>query len=198
MPAPYQALVFDLGNVIATHDNAVLYRRLAAECTASDALAQLKAALADRDLGTGRIGVRDIHQRLVRELGLKTAWSDFPALWCSHLGLDPDMLDRVEALARQTRVMIFSNTNLEHWEFEVALSQGRLGRFEAYLSYELGLVKPDGAAFAEVARRAGIAPARSLFIDDLAENVAGAEAAGFDAMLFTGRKALDAYLEGRV
>jgi HAD superfamily hydrolase (TIGR01509 family) len=198
MPAPYQALVFDLGNVIATHDNDLLFRRIAAECAAPDAMAQLKAAVADRDLGTGRIGVRDIHDRLVRQLGLKTAWSDFPALWCSHLGLDLDMLDRVEALARATRVMIFSNTNREHWEFEVALSRGRLARFEAYLSYELGLVKPDAASFAEVARRAGIAPERSLFVDDLAENVAGAQGVGFDAIRFTGRMALDAYLETRL
>jgi HAD superfamily hydrolase (TIGR01509 family) len=196
VPARFEALVFDLGGVIASHDNGLLYRRIAARCTIPDALERLRGSSGDRDLGTGRLKVRELHRRLCAEYGLAADWPEFATLWCSHLGLDPAMLDYVEGLAREQRVLIFSNTNAEHWDHIVALSQGRLGRFEAYLSHEIGQVKPDIEAFRHVAGRAGIDPRRSLFIDDLAANIDGARAAGFEAVLFTGQRSLETYLSG--
>jgi HAD superfamily hydrolase (TIGR01509 family) len=193
-PRRYQALVFDLGGVIASHDNGLLYRGIAARCTAPDALARIRGSVADRDLGTGRVLVREIHRRLRETLGLTVEWPEFAELWCTHLGLDPVMLDYVEALAREQRVLLFSNTNAEHWDFLVQLSAGRLGRLEAYLSHEIGQVKPDAEAFLDVARRAGIEPRHSLFIDDIAANIDGARAVGFEALLFTGQAALAGHL----
>jgi FMN phosphatase YigB (HAD superfamily) len=192
----FEALVFDLGGVIASHDNELLYRSIAAQCAAPDALARIRGAVADRDLGTGRMSVSEIHRRLTETLGLRADWPGFAALWCSHLGLDGAMLDYVEGLARQQRVLLFSNTNAEHWDFLVELSAGRLAGFEAYLSHEIGQVKPDAEAFLDVAGRAGIEPRRCLFIDDAAANIDGARAVGFDALLFTGQPALEAYLAG--
>jgi len=196
VPTRFEALVFDLGGVIVSHDNDLLYRRVAARCTMPDALDRLRGASGDRDLGTGRLKVSGLHRRLCTEYGLVADWPEFAGLWCSHLGLDPAMLDYVEGLARQQRVLIFSNTNAEHWNHIVALSEGRLGRFEAYLSHEIGQVKPETEAFLDVARRAAIDPRRSLFIDDAAAHIDGARAAGFEALLFTGQEALEAYLSG--
>ena len=65
------------------------------------------------------------------------------------------------------------------------LSDGALGRFEAYLSHEMGLGKPTLESFAAVAERAGIAPERSLFIDDKQSNVDAARALGFIGIRFT-------------
>lgn len=197
MPARFEALVFDLGGVIASHDNDLLYRRIATRCATPDALERLRGWSGDRDLGTGRLTVGGLHRRLCTEYGLAADWPEFARIWCSHLALDPPMLDYVERLARQRRVLIFSNTNAEHWDHLVALSEGRLGRFEAYLSHEIGQVKPDRAAFLDVAARAGIEPSSSLFIDDLAANIEGAGAAGFQTLLFTGRAALEACLSAR-
>jgi FMN phosphatase YigB (HAD superfamily) len=190
----YQALVFDLGGVIATHDNALLYRRIAAHCAAPDALARIREAAADPDLATGRIPVSEIHRRLAETLGMTVDWPDFARIWCSHLGLDPAMLAYVEALALDRRVLLFSNTNAEHWDFLVQLSGGRLGRLEAWLSHEIGLMKPDAAAFLTVAGRAGLEPERCLFVDDVAANIDGARSAGFQALLFTDQAALAAHL----
>jgi HAD superfamily hydrolase (TIGR01509 family) len=48
-------------------------------------------------------------------------------------------------------------------------------------SWELGVCKPDGAFFAEAARRIGAEPAAILFIDDKASNVAAARDVGLAA-----------------
>ncbi len=189
-----QALVFDLGGVIVPHDNDVLYARLASRCTAADALERIRDGSLDDRYGTGEQSIPTLHRRFVDELGYDGDWDTFARQWCSHLGIDDAMLDLVGRLARSNRVMLFSNTNQVHWDFLDALSGGVLGQLEAHLSYDIGAVKPDLVAFALVAERAGIAPARSLFIDDRMDNVEAARRAGYQAEPFTDQATLEALL----
>jgi glucose-1-phosphatase len=88
-------------------------------------------------------------------------------------------------LVAQTRASVatgcFSNTNVLHWQDHIA-AWPLTGLFDhQFLSFELGLLKPDTAAFAQVARMLGVPAERVLFLDDNAVNVAGAVAAGFQA-----------------
>lgn len=193
----FEALVFDVGGVIIPHDNEVLYHRLAARCLAPEAaIAAIRAAAREPPYELGLRSIASLHERLQRELGYADDWLRFRCAWCSHLTVDPAMLAYVIELAAANRVILFSNTNDEHWQHLLALTDGALGRFEAYLSHELGLGKPDLRSFAAVAERAGIAPRRSLFIDDRLANVEAARQAGFIAETFTDQPTLERYLAG--
>jgi glucose-1-phosphatase len=93
-------------------------------------------------------------------------------------------------LVTQTRASVatgcFSNTNALHWHGHIA-GWPLTGLFDhRFLSFELGAVKPDTAAFAQVAKRLQVPAGRVLFIDDNAVNVAGAAAAGFQAACAAG------------
>ena len=189
-----QALVFDLGGVIVRHDNELLFRRLAQNCAASEAIDRIRTECADSRYNSGALTIDSLHVKLVRELGYGLAWDDFVTVWCSHLGIDDDMLALVQRLAISHRVILFSNTNPIHWNHLEKLSDGALSQFEAYLSYEIGLTKPAVEAFRFFARSAGIDPARALFIDDLPENVEGARRAGFQAEVFLDKAALEGLL----
>jgi glucose-1-phosphatase len=88
-------------------------------------------------------------------------------------------------LVAQTRASVatgcFSNTNALHWHDHIA-AWPLTGLFDhRFLSFELGLLKPDTAAFAQVAGLLEVPAERVLFLDDNAVNVAGAAAAGFQA-----------------
>jgi FMN phosphatase YigB (HAD superfamily) len=191
---PIDALVFDLGGVIVPHDNEVLHRRLVSRCNVADPTERLRAAVHDARYGNGALPVSTLHQRLVEEAGYEGDWPQFVEDWCCHLGLDEDMLSFVERLADHHRVMIFSNTNQEHWDHAMAVSGGRLGRIEAYLSHEIRDLKPAVSSYLTVAAKAGIEPARSLFLDDRLDNVEGARKAGFQAEVFTDQASLEALL----
>jgi HAD superfamily hydrolase (TIGR01509 family) len=195
MQLPYEALVFDLGGVIVPHDNEALYRRLGARCAATDAAERIRSAVREPGWETGARTIPQLHHRLEAELGYAGGWDAFVVDWCSHLKVDGAMLDFVTRLAADNRILIFSNTNHEHWQHLLALTEGALGKFEAYLSHEIGAAKPAPDAFRLVARRAGIAPERSLFVDDRAANVAAARAVGFIAEVFTDQAALERFLE---
>ena len=68
---------------------------------------------------------------------------------------------------------------------------GFLGRFRAVVvSGRIGLIKPDAAIYRHAIARFGVAPERTLFIDDSAKNVAGAAAVGLRAIRFTTPDAL--------
>ena len=188
--AAYDALIFDLGGVIVPHDNEVLRERLVSRCSAPNSAERLNAIAHAAAYGNGERTIAHLHGVLVESLGYDGDWTRFVEDWCCHLSLDPSMLAYVEGLGERHRVMIFSNTNQEHWDHVVGLSGGRLGRFEAYLSHEIGDSKPALSSFEIVAAKAGVDPARSLFIDDRLDNVEAARRAGFHAEVFTTQAAL--------
>ena len=87
----------------------------------------------------------------------------------------------VEEVQARVPIGLLSNTNALHWaEHRHALAF--LDRFDhRFLSFELGLLKPDREVFDEVAAFLPTAPDRVLFLDDNQINVDGARAAGFRA-----------------
>ena len=152
-PLPFDALIFDVGGVIVPHDNDVLHRRLTERCLFPNAQAWVSAAVRDRRYETGELPIAALHERLRRDAGYGLGWDGFVADCGRRLGLDQATLDFVERLAAVNRALLFSSTNREHWEHLLRLSDGRIGRFEACLSHEIGQAKPSAAAFAIVAAR---------------------------------------------
>ncbi len=83
------------------------------------------------------------------------------------------------------RTACLSNTNDAHW-LNVLDPDAAMGHSPAtctlgtkLVSHELGLVKPDAAIYAAALRELGMSASEVIFFDDLAENVAGARAAGW-------------------
>ena len=78
----------------------------------------------------------------------------------------------------------FTNSNPTHQREWSTRFASELSAFRSvFVSSELGLRKPDSAAFAAVAGRAGFQVREILFFDDTAENITGARAAGMQAVL---------------
>ena len=63
------------------------------------------------------------------------------------------------------------------------------------VSAEIGLIKPDRRIYDHHVASFGLDPSASLFIDDSQKNVDGAKAAGWQAVLFTDARTLEADLE---
>ena len=77
-------------------------------------------------------------------------------------------------------VVALSNMNQVHWEFMVGWEL--LNVFsEVFLSYQLGLAKPETAIFEHVAKELDVARRDLLFLDDNQLNVDAALACGYRA-----------------
>jgi len=93
-------------------------------------------------------------------------------------GLLPGARDLVDSVRAVTRVGCLSNTNALHAERQWT-EFGLVDFFDdRFLSHEMGLVKPDRAAFDYVVEALGCAADQILFLDDNQINVDGARAAG--------------------
>ncbi len=195
MSPPVRAVILDLGNVLAFHDNALLFRRLGARAglDAEEAARRLSGAgwtAANR----GLLGPEGIRRDVCEALGVDVPMAEFTALWSCHFTLHDAVLPHVERLEGQVKRLLLSNTNVLH----VAWLKPRLPVLERFdhlvLSCETGHVKPEPAIYEEALRHAGCAPDEAAFFDDLPEYVAAANTLGIRGHLFTTADAFDAQL----
>lgn len=110
----------------------------------------------------------------------------------SWLHLNVDSIAAVErAGARGHRLALLSNA-----PFEVAHGIRELPELAAFdpcwFSCDLGAVKPEPEIYALVLGQLGVDPGTVTFLDDRADNVAAATAAGLTAVLFEGADQFDA------
>jgi putative hydrolase of the HAD superfamily len=95
--------------------------------------------------------------------------------------------DALVARVRETMPAgCLSNTNSLHWDDHFARWPILDGFDFRFLSFELGIVKPDRELFDRVAELVAAPAGRVLFLDDNALNVEGAIAAGFVAVQVRG------------
>ncbi len=142
-----------------------------------------------RRLEAGQCGGEEFAAGVVAEWGLTVSPDDFLSGFVAWQGGPypgaEELVGQVKAGGRDGRggvgVGCLSNTNAVQWgaHFE------RLPLVDAFeyrfLSFELGLVKPDSEIFEAVAARLPVSAAQVLFLDDNAVNVEAATAGGFRA-----------------
>lgn len=195
-PAAAPAFIyFDLGNVIFTFDRGRAFRQMAAVAGTDEA--RVRAAVMEGGLQAalerGDIDWAAFHARF-SNLTATTPAADALARAASDMfAINVAMLPVIGALERcRIPLGILSNTCDPHWRFLVAGGYAVLpGRFrELVLSHEVRASKPEARVFDVATSRTGVDPARIFFCDDLAEHVAAARAAGWDAELFTTASAL--------
>jgi glucose-1-phosphatase len=91
----------------------------------------------------------------------------------------PGSSELLADVQRQVPIGCLSNTNTLHWDHQFA-RWPILGMFDyRFLSFDLGLVKPDRSVFKAVADRLPVGADRVLFLDDNALNSDAARSFGF-------------------
>ena len=193
-----QALVFDVGDVIATQD------RAAADAAYAAVRADLSTALVNRarngaalyELWVGySVGAVDgdvYWDAVAAALGLDPAAG--PRLRHAHGSTvwavrDPDVMALIGALARAgaPALGVLSNSAPDCEPHIPAFA----GLFRVlHFSHRTGRRKPDAEAYTEVARALGVGPEQAVFIDDKPRNVEAARRAGMRAIAYVGARDL--------
>ncbi len=151
-------------------------------------------------LDRGDITDREFWEMVNRDLGIKADIELEEEYRIGHYLKDAPLRKRVLELADRLRaagykVGLLSNIEAE----ELALNRTRhiFEHFDAVVfSNEIAAVKPDVAAYEELIKRLGLQkPEELIFIDDLIENVVGAQKLGIYGIKFAGYSVLKQELE---
>jgi 2-haloacid dehalogenase len=193
------AVVFDIGQVLVRWDPALAFLpALGDRAAVRDYMARIDfPALNLRADGGARFS--DLADELDDD-GDAALLRSYPA---NHARTVPqaiagtwDLLDRLRD--RGHAIHAITNWSAETWPAGVA-THPRLGTAfgVTVVSGQVGLLKPDRRIFALLCDRAGVMPSDCVFIDDSPKNVAGARAAGMDAIRFTDPATLESALAER-
>ena len=110
--------------------------------------------------------------------------------------ISDEMLVLIKQLQRHYTVTVLSNTEVETGKI---FSQGMIASTvgHVYASSQLGMKKPEREIYEYVCGDLAVSPQECLFIDDLEENVIGAQKVGMQTIIFKDHKTLVQDLERR-
>jgi FMN phosphatase YigB (HAD superfamily) len=179
-----RAVVFDVGNVLVHWAPQVIEEELARISTADRAKIRTVQQAVRHDIGLGALTAADYHRYLIESVGMDGHWDRFYEAYCLGLCRDEQALSYASSLKRRgVAVGVISNTNDVH----VTWLRAQIPEFASFdsviFSSDVGLLKPDPAIYYRSLRELGVAPGLALFVDDLPENVAGAQAVGMAGLL---------------
>ncbi len=190
------AIIFDFGNVVAHFD----YRKAASKLgdrlgISGEELLERLRPLGFSDLlkkyESGQISAEGFSKGVSEMIGLTISHDVFAAAWADIFTANESIAPLIDGLRREGYTLVLgSNTNDLHARQFRGQFAGTLAHFDRLvLSYEVGHIKPSAAFYLACTEAAGAEPADCVFIDDLAENIEGAKAAGLVGLLYqsTGR-----------
>jgi glucose-1-phosphatase len=185
-------ILFDLGGVII---NLTVFDRLS-EITGiedrQEVINYWTSLKSVADYETGKISDADFLRQLKKDLGYSRSECELHEefrLWCHSVNIQAHNFT-IEMIS-QYRIGIFSNTNPIHHKRLNEIWNTENLQIDEFMSYQIGLMKPNDEAFEYVVRKLGVAKNEILFIDDSQKNVESAVRNGLNAYLFKNNEDLE-------
>ena len=202
-PAPWlkldvaKTIIFDLGGVLVHLDWDQV-------CGALETLSTRGAGAVRAELVNGPIvsesmrgdfGTREFQQRLCDRLEIEISYEAFVEIWNRLLRPNQEIVPLVEGLKPGHKLVLASNTDRIHFSYSFEHFPV-LHQFDRhFLSYEMGLLKPETAFFDHVLKALNAAPGDCVFIDDRSDNVEAARGVGITSFRFEGVERLQSDLK---
>jgi putative hydrolase of the HAD superfamily len=169
MSREIKVLLFDLGGVLVDFDHLRSAQRIAAFCSKTprqiyDLFFESGVTIA---FEAGKITPEDFYLQVKQMLDLKLSYASFEPIWNDIFFLSAknrSVFGLVNALRANYKIAMLSNINILHYEY-LKKNFPVFGVFDkVFLSFQLGLIKPDKEIYSLVIRDLGVSPesAKSL------------------------------------
>ena len=193
MKKPFEAIIFDLGGVILNIDYELTtsaFQRLGFN-TFGKSYSQVGQNMLFDAFEKGQVTAPDFRVQLQKlgqfnasEQAIDDAWN------AMLLDLPAERLELLLELASKYKLFLLSNTNIIHITESSNYLTRRYGMNDLssvfrkeYLSFEVGMRKPDAEIFELVLKENQLHPSSTLFIDDSIQHIEGAKKCGLQARL---------------
>jgi glucose-1-phosphatase len=187
----YDAVIFDLGGVIINlnYDLTIQAFEELGMRDFSEVYTQLAQSTLFDDYETGRISSQHFINKLLDHVPSGTSPNRIVAAWNAMiLDVPVEKPQLLKSLNAEMPIFLLSNTNEIHMqkvnrEWGISSNEVLENHFsKVYLSYEVGMRKPDLTIFQKVCAEQGLVPKNTLFIDDSPQHIDGAQLAGLQTL----------------
>jgi glucose-1-phosphatase len=194
-------IYFDLGNVLVHFDHRIACEKMAAVAglTPADVWQVVhESDLADR-YERGEVSSQEFYDTFCAATSTRPSFADLYHASADMFEPHQEMVRLVRDLSHQEIPLgILSNTCESHWTYCLTRYAWLSEHFRVHaLSFRIRSMKPEPTIYQEAAAMAEMSPRDIFFTDDREENVAGAQAAGFDAVLFQSPSQIETELARR-
>lgn len=185
----FDTIIFDFGGVILDI-KPDLSRHRFAEMLGIENARKLEAEQLPQLYEKGLISRAEFVSRINQIAGTQLSADEILAAWNAMLlNYKPARIEWIKRLHTTHRLLLLSNTNDSHFEYfhnkliaEYGVTFYQL--FDhVYLSHEMGMLKPSHEIFETVIAQQQLNLQRTLFIEDTARNVEGAQEVGLQTLL---------------
>ena len=180
--AAIDAVVFDVGRVLIDYSYKDFFQLLNSRGGVFSSEDDFTGKVGLIDYEHGRMTDADFLNRINSLLDEPLAEDSLIAAWKDLFTPATPMLELAQQLKQRCRVYLLSNTSAIHWAHLQATYDLPALCHDLFASCEVGHMKPAPEIFAIAEQRFGLVPERSVFIDDKQENVAGAQACGWQGL----------------
>lgn len=191
-----KGIIFDFGGVVSAFDSRIFFQALTrwTDRSAGEMAGIVLEADLPRRYESGQISSREFFAAVTEACGLSISEKEFITAFAGIFVPIESTLHLIRMLKPSFRLALLSNTNEWHFEHYIRTVEV-FPLFDAVtLSYRVGEMKPGERIYRDSLRRIGLLPQECVFIDDLQENVAGAERLGIHGIHYTGHERLVASL----
>ncbi|MBI5343814.1 MAG: HAD family phosphatase, partial [Deltaproteobacteria bacterium] len=163
-----EGVIFDLGGVLLAFDHMDVCRALGrlSGKTPDEVYGRIFKSGLEEAYDKG-LPTWEFYHEALKRLGMNIPFDEFSRIWCGIFTEKNDVIEILASLKGRTRLFLLSNTNELHFEFARKKFPFLDNTFDAlFLSYRLGLRKPEPEIYEAVIISSGIDPSNLFFTDD--------------------------------
>lgn len=190
-------LVFDFGNVVGffSHRQAAVQLAAFGAAPADDLLPFLFGGDLEDDYESGRLSSDAFIKHVCDRFGLTCTPDEFAVAFSDMFTPNEEVCALLPRLKPRYRLLLLSNTTELHSRHFLVQFADHLRWFDrVVLSHALGMRKPKPAVYEHCQQLTGSRPDECVFIDDVAANVDGAKACGWQGIVYRRGEDLGAQL----
>jgi glucose-1-phosphatase len=189
----FKAVIFDFGNVIINIDFKRIYQTFAQFTSKNEAY--IEKQIVDNQLfrryESGQFSDEEFREIIRQTLGFPLSDAEVDKAWNAILlDIPADRIELIKKIRQKYPVYLLSNTNNIHIKASNAYLRKAHGISnldqlfdQLFLSYEMGMWKPDAEIYHHVLKKIKLQPNEALFLDDNLKNIESANALGIQTIL---------------
>jgi glucose-1-phosphatase len=183
-----EAVIFDIGNVLVRFDWQLAEQQFRLRIRNDTEATKAELVALKNRFELGQISQEAFVRNSIQILDFRGGTDEFAAIWNGIFWRNEEMEELVVRLKDSLPLFLLSNTSKLHLNYLKEHFQVFRNFADGVYSFRARCAKPDPKIFEIAEKQFGVTASKTIFVDDLAQNVESAAACGIHAIQYDWRK----------